>query len=123
MLFGAYFQTCGYKDLPFKLTCLVTEAEGLSDWVKFILPLSGVSAIRGEFDNLAECQPRSDNRNYIPVCGAGTENNRSHVKEYHLWIKRFTEVDTRQPWQCRLLNGEIFSNRLNLNIESKMSEI
>ena len=123
MLFGAYFKTCSYKHLPFKLTCLVTEAEGLSDQVKFILPLLGGSAVRGEFDNKAECQPRSDDRNYIPVCGAGTENNRSHVKEYHLWIKNFTEVDVREPWQCLLSPGEIFSNMLHLYIERYMSEI
>ena len=119
MLFGANFKNDAVRDTPFKLSCLVTGAENLSDWVQFVTPLVGRVLVHGQFDTMKGCSSNQERDEFELQCGAGTEHHESRIKEYHLWIKRVTSKHTRYAWRCDLHLSGVTSNLFTLYVKGE----
>ena len=111
------FPSYAVLNQPVTLTCTVSQAAGLDDFVEFSKQTSE-STIK---QNVNKCTVYSngDPDNYTPSCGNGTDSSSSSIKKYDLYIKKVSASDVTE-WWCELRTQQTRSNNFNLLLSSKL---
>ena len=103
---------------PVTLTCTVSQAAGLHDFLEFTKGTTFVSALK---QNVNKCTlyNNGDPDNYTPSCGSGTDSSSSSIKKYDFYIKKVSASEVTE-WWCQLRAQQTRSNNFSLLLSSKL---
>ena len=114
------FPSYAVLNQPFTLTCTVSQAAGLVDFVEFRKITASDSESRIK-QNANKCTVfnNGDPDKYSPSCGSGTDSSSSSIKKYDLYIKKVSSSEVTE-WWCQLQTQQTRSNSFSLLLSSKL---
>ena len=105
---------------PVNLTCTVSQAAGLVDFVEFTKRTSsGSVAMFKQHANTCSAYSNSRPDDYNLSCGSGTDSSSSSIKKYDLYIKKVSASEVTE-WWCQLGTQQTRSNSFSLLLSSKL---
>ena len=105
---------------PVTLTCTVSQAAGLDDFVEFTKRTSsGSESMIKQNVNKCIIYSNGDPDKYTLSCGSGTDSSSSSIKKYDLYIKKVSASEVAE-WWCELRTQHTRSNDFSLLLSSKL---